>query len=110
MSEVSKYIFEITVLTFVCALIILGLIIWLLHVVRRRHDRTDTEVKNVGKIAADRADWLAENMDLDHRAQDGKLKKISGRLQFLTAKEIAVQLAEEKARQVPKQPPPQDIQ
>lgn len=106
MNEIGKYILEFSVLIFVGVLIIIALAVWLVRLVHRRHDRTDAEIKSTHG----RLDMIAEHADINHDVSNTKLNKIAGRLQFLTAKEIAAQLGEEKARQMPKQPPPQDIQ
>lgn len=96
----------LSILTFIGVLIIIGLTLLLIHVLRARHDKTDGEIKS----AIDRVDFLAENNALDHDGLNKKLDKQGGRLQFLTAKEIAVELAEEKAREIMRQSTKDDTQ
>jgi hypothetical protein len=95
--SMRRYILEFSVLTFIGLLIVIALCVWLVRLVHRRHDKTDSEVKSVG----DQVATLAENTHLDHRATDRKIDTNSGRLQFLTARTIAEELEQEKKRQQP---------
>ena len=101
----EQFIALISALTFVGVLVVIALVVWLI----RRHHRAESEIKHAGG----RVDALAENNDLDHREINRKIDKQTGRLQFLVAKDIAVQLAEEKARKLMEEggaPPKDDTQ
>jgi hypothetical protein len=97
-TERTQLILYFCIATFLIVVFIAGLLI-------RRHDRTVRAIDAARK----QLHMASENNALEHEKMSKEIKKASGRLQFLTARSIADEIAaEQKAKEAgetAKEPP-----
>lgn len=111
--EREQHILEVSVLTFVCVLILIGLVVWIVRILktpptvapRPANELTLDQLRREIGGCRDHIAAIMEDNHLDHEAMTKLLEKANGRLQFLLAKEITAELEASRAKHLITEPP-----